>query len=154
MSNLKAVIIGIVFVILFGSVLFPVDAEATNGSINNTSVLTADDMSEGYALISTRGMYLQSGLSRISKAGEGKVTVTGITFAQQRVEEVSVTVELQKLEGGNWQTYEMWTETAKDDISIEFVKTLDVESGTYRVKSLHFANTDASSSFTRALYIS
>lgn len=154
MNNLKVVIVGSICLLISVCLLSPINADAMNNSVNDHSVLISEDMSEGYSTISARGMYLQSGLSRISKAGAGKVTVTGITFAQRRVEEVTVNVELQYLDGGTWKTYKTWTETAKDDTSVEFVKTLEVEPGTYRVVSLHSANGDASSSFTSSLYIS
>lgn len=154
MNGLKMVIIGIVSLVVSACGLCSINVEAMDSSKGDKSVLIEEEMSEGYSSSSTRGVYLQSGLSRISKAGEGKVTVTGITFAQQRVEEVTVNVELQYLDGGNWKTYKMWTKTAKDDTSVEFVETLDVEPGSYRVKSVHSANSDVSSSFTRSLYIS
>lgn len=154
MNNLKVVIASITCLFISVCLLSPINADAMINNTRNHSSFISEDMSEGYSEVSTRGMYLQSGLSRISKAGAGKVTVTGITFAQQRVEDITVNVELQYLDGGTWKTYKTWTETAKDDISVEFVKTLEVEPGTYRVVSLHSANSDASSSFTRALYIS
>lgn len=154
MNSLKKIMVGFVSLIISACGLCSINVEAMDRYIGEDSVLMAEEMSEGYSSFSTRGVYLQSGLSRISKAGEGKVTVTGITFAQQRVDEVTVNVELQYLDGGTWKTYKMWTEIAKNDTSVEFVETLDVESGTYRVKSIHSANTDVSSSTTRGLYIS
>lgn len=154
MSKLKTVIISIISLVISIIVVFPINAAAMDRNIGDISVRTSEDVSEGYALVSTRGIYLQSGLSRISKAGDGKVTVTGITFAQQKVDEVSVTVELQHLDSGTWKTYKMWDKTVKDDTSVELVETLDVEPGVYRVVSLHRANSDGSSSNTRSLYIS
>ena len=154
MINLKASIVGTVLLAVSVFVLSPVRVEAMGNNIKEGSVVISEEMSEGYALHSTKGVYLQSGLSRISKAGAGKVTVTGITFAQQKVDEVTVNVELQYMDKGNWRTYKMWTKTAKDDISVEFVETLDVDPGIYKVKSIHSANGDVSSSFTDGLYIS
>lgn len=153
-NSKKIFIAGIISLIISVFALTPMSIKAMDSSISGDLVLGSENVSEGYSLGLARGAYLQSGLSRISDAGNGKVTVTGITFAQRRVEEITVSVELQRMVGGSWKTYKMWTKTAKDDISVEFVETLEVDPGTYRVISLHSANGDASSSFTNGLYIS
>lgn len=108
----------------------------------------------GYATIQTRGVYLQSGFSKISKPGDGKITAGGNTTAQKVVAEVSINVNIERKVDGVWKHYTSWTTTKYNSISVTSYKTLTVPKGySYRVRSVHYANSDVSSSYTNSMYI-
>lgn len=108
----------------------------------------------GYAIIETRGVYLQSGYSQISKVGDGKIVVGGTTNAQKIVSEVSINVNVERKVDGVWKHYTSWTTTKNNAIAVSTSKTLSVPKGYYyRVKSVHYANSDVSSSATGGIYI-
>lgn len=128
----------------------------SNGEIQieNGTSQGQNNMNIGYIEKLPRGMYLQSGYSSISKAGEGLITAGGATLAQRVVDDISICVELQKLESNGWATIEIWSVEKKNDTSVMTSKTFKVEPGLYRVSSIHSANTDSSGSTTDAMYIS
>lgn len=108
----------------------------------------------GYATVQTKGVYLQSGFSKISKPGDGKITAGGSTTAQKVVSEVSINVNVERKVNGSWEHYTSWTSTKYNTIAVTSYKTLSVPKGYYyRVKSVHYANSDVSSSATGGLYI-
>lgn len=119
-------------------------------------VKAADEVKEeiGYTTIQTRGVYLQSGSSKISWYGDGKITVGGTTRAQKVVDTVSINVNVERKVNGDWAQYTSWTVTKHDTVAITTSKTISVPKGYYyRVKSVHYANTDVSSSLTNGLYV-
>lgn len=108
----------------------------------------------GYAIIQTRGVYLQSGYSQISKVGDGKIAVGGTTNAQKLVSEVSINVNVERKVDGVWKHYTSWTTTKNNTIAVSTSRTLTVPKGYYyRVKCVHYANSDVSSSYTNGIYI-
>lgn len=149
----------LIIVLTIGSLLLPSHKIIVNANegvssniVENTSVSEGDG-SIGYIKAMPRGMYLQLGYSKINKAGEGKITAGGATFAQVEVEDIGIAVELQKLDGVSWKTVEMWSVNKKNESAIMTSKTFEVESGLYRVTSLHSANSEGSSSTTDLLYL-
>lgn len=119
-------------------------------------VQAAEESSEqiGYITIQPRGVYLQSGFSKISKVGDGKITAGGNTTAQKVVSEVSIDVHVERKVNGAWEHYTSWTSTKKNAIAVTSYKTLTVPKGYYyRVKCVHYANSDVSSSITGGYYI-
>ena len=107
-----------------------------------------DDAEIGYITVQPRGVYLQSGYSQISKVGDGT------TSAQKVVSEVSINVNVERKVNGTWKHYTSWTVTKNNAVSITSSKTLTVPKGYYyRVKCVHYANSDVSSSSTGGLYI-
>lgn len=119
-------------------------------------VQAAEESNEqiGYTTIQTRGVYLQSGYSRISKVGDGKITAGGNTTAQKVVSEISINVNVERKVNGYWEHYTSWTTTKSNAIALNSSKTLSVPKGYYyRVKCVHYANSDVSSSITGGLYI-
>lgn len=125
-------------------------------SVSGQMVKAAEEIQEeiGYTDIQTRGVYLQSGSSKISKPGAGKITVGGTTRAQKVVDTVSINVNVEKYVNGYWEHYTSWTVTKHDTVSVTTSKTLSVPKGYYyRVKSVHYANSDVSSSGTNGLYV-
>lgn len=112
------------------------------------------ESSIGYMDRETRGAYLQSGYSQISKAGSGKITVTGTTVAHKVVSKVSVNLNVERKVNGDWEHYTSWTSTKNNTFSVTLTKTITVPKGYYyRVKAVHYANTDVSSSYTNGIYI-
>ncbi len=119
-------------------------------------VQAAEESSEqiGYITIQPRGAYLQSGYSKINKAGDGKIVAGGSTAAQKVVSEVSINVNVERKVNGSWVHYTSWTSTKKNAVAVTSSKTLTVPKGYYyRVKCVHYANSDVSSSSTGGLYI-
>lgn len=119
--------------------------------------LLLDDMEEsiGQMLPETRGQYLQTGSSKIIKAGTGKITVGATTIAQKQVASIKVAVMVERLVNGNWVSYTSWSVSKNNAYSLTTSKTLTVPRGYYyRVVSLHNANSDRSTSNTNALYVS
>lgn len=119
-------------------------------------VQAAEESNEqiGYMTSQTRGVYLQSGYSKISKAGDGKITVGGNTTAQKVVSEISINVNVERKVNGSWEHYTSWTATRKNAIAINSSRTMTVPKGySYRVRSVHYANSDVSSSYTNGMYV-
>lgn len=113
-----------------------------------------DDAEIGYITVQPRGVYLQSGYSQISKVGDGKIAVGGSTTAQKVVSEVSINVNVERKVNGSWKHYTSWTATKYNAVAVTSSKTLTVPKGySYRVRSVHYANSDVSSSYTNGLYV-
>ncbi len=124
--------------------------------VSGKKVQAAEEIQEeiGYTDIQTRGIYLQSGSSKISKVGSGKINAGGQTIAQKKVGTVSINVNIERKVNGEWEQYTSWTTTKYNTISVLSHKTLTVPKGYYyRVKSVHYANSDVSSSGTSGLYV-
>lgn len=124
--------------------------------VSGQMVSAAEESAEqiGYITVQPRGVYLQSGYSQISKAGDGKIAAGGSTTAQKLVSEVSINVNVQRKVNGSWEYYTSWTSTKKNAVAVTSSKTLTVPKGYYyRVKCVHYANSDVSSSITGGLYI-
>lgn len=120
------------------------------------SYLTYEEESVGETVSSTRGVYLQAGTSKVSKAATGVINAGGITTASQTVNQVGITVIVERLRKGtsSWTYYKTW-DVIKSNASIaSSSKRLTVSGGYYyRVRSTHWANSDVSSSFTSGIYI-
>lgn len=118
------------------------------------SYLTDDESSETTVGSMTRGIYLRSGSSAITKAGTGKIGAGGDTVGQTSVSRISVTVRVQRLVNGNWQAYTSWSATKYNSPYVSTSKTLTVPRGYYyRVYCTHTANSDSSGSYTDGIYI-
>lgn len=123
--------------------------EVIDGSylIENDSSVSSND----YA---TRGAYLKSGTSTITKAGTGKIGAGGTTVSQTIVSSIGVNVRVERLVNGSWQIYTSWSSTKYSAALVSSSKTLSVPTGYYyRVHCFHSANSDASSSITNGIWI-
>ena len=101
-----------------------------------------------------RGMYLKSGTSSISEVGTGKIAAGGRTVGQMVVSKISVTVKVERLVNGSWASYTSWSEEKSNAALVSSSKTLTVPIGYYyRVYCRHYANTDASGSYTDGIHI-
>ena len=118
------------------------------------SYLTEDEYSEGEAVKITRGIYLKSGTSSISKVNTGKIAVGGRTVAQMTVSKISVTVYVEKLVNGSWVSYTSFSGTKYNAVLASASKTLSVPIGYYyRVCCSHRAESDVSDSYTNGIHI-
>jgi len=118
------------------------------------SYFTEENSLIGYSNV-PRGVYLASGNSNISKINSYTIGVGGITNAAVRCD-VSITliVERYNMQTDGWQFITSWDQTNDDAFTAAISKKLIVDSGYYyRVRCLHYAGTDFSSSWTNALYV-
>lgn len=137
--------------------MFPVEqARAAEEIITIDDTVLLEDMEEsiGAMNLQTKGQYLQSGSSKIVKAGKGKITVGGTTIAQKVVSKIKVTIVVERLINGSWVSYTSWVASKENDFSISTSKTLTVPRGYYyRVVATHNANSDRGHSNTSGLYV-
>lgn len=115
-----------------------------------------DDVTEdiGNLGISTRGYYLSSGTSSIVDNGTGKIAAGGDTAAHRIVDDISITVVVQRLVNGSWQNYLTWSASKTNAAYVSTSKVLYVPTGYYyRVSCSHYASTDTGYSYTNGIYI-
>lgn len=118
------------------------------------SYLVNEDSSEVTVGSKTRGIYLKSGSSTLTREAAGKLSAGGNTVGQMVVSKIAVNVKIQKLVNGSWQYYDSWTTTNYNSAYVSSSKTKYVPTGYYyRVCCNHSANSDVSGSFTNGLYI-
>lgn len=118
------------------------------------SYLTHDESSEATVGSMTRGIYLKSGSSNITRAGTGMIAAGGNTVGQKSVSKITVVVKVQRYVNGNWNSYTSWTTTNYNSSYVSSSKTLSVPTGYYyRVCCTHYANSDVSDSYTNGIYI-
>lgn len=142
----------LVLAICFGNV-GNVKAADENECIDGSYLLEAES-SEARAIPITRGMYLGSGSSTITKEGTGKIGAGGKTIGQTTVAKISITVRVEKLVNGSWTAYTSWTTTKYNSPYVSTSKVLSVPIGYYyRVYSTHKANSDISDSYTNGIHI-
>ncbi|WP_392391170.1 hypothetical protein [Mordavella massiliensis] len=104
----------------------------------------------------TRGADLQTGYSKIVRLGPGVIYAGGTTIAQHEVEsvKVGVMVERAKDENDDWHYVDTWQKENKNAISVSSNKRIEVEGDWYyRVRCVHSAGNDMSSSYTDGIYI-
>ena len=110
------------------------------------SYLTHDNESIGYDTKITRGEDLLTGYSKCVRLGPGKIYAGGTTFAAHVVDSVQIAVTV--------GIYEGWQKESQNTDRVGSNRTLEVEGGYYyRVRCLHAANSDMSSSFTDGVYV-
>lgn len=108
----------------------------------------------GHAVI-PRGVYLISGDSAISKISSYKIGASGVTTAAVRCTvKVAVIVERYNMQTDGWQFITSWQAENTNAFTAAISKSLVIDSGYYyRVRCLHYAGSDSSSSCTNALYV-
>ena len=134
---------------------FPTNANESKPMLDG-SYLTCEDESTGIAGAMTRGVDLQTGYSKIRELGPGQIYAGGTTIAQHEVEsvKVSVIVERAKDENDTWHYVDSWQKENKNTYVASTSKLLEVEGDWYyRVRCVHSAGNDLSSSATDGLYI-
>lgn len=127
-------------------------AEDTDEDITYEELLTEDALI-GYAESQTRGVYLIDGTSIINDAGGGKIGAGGATTAAKKCT-VSVNVIVERKSGSSWVRVTSWTVTNQNALLACASKSISVASGYYyRVRCVHRASSDASNSYTGALWM-
>lgn len=153
----KAISVILTLVMVFGiGMAGGIQAEAADDLICIDGSYLLDDATEsvGEAVGITKGYYFKSGTSTISEIATGKIGVGGSTTANRIVDEISVTVVVQRLVNGNWQNYHTWDAEKTNAAYVSTSKTLTVPTGYYyRVTCSHYAASDTGYSNTDALYI-
>lgn len=117
------------------------------------SYLLTEDALIGYAEAQTWGVYLMEGNSIINKISSTQIGAGGSTHAASKCT-VSITSIVERQTSTGWARVTSWTQTNESAYSAMISKTLTVATGYwYRVRSLHYASTDGSSSCTSSLYM-
>jgi hypothetical protein len=145
-------------VLMVSMLLFSVNnaKAASEDPILDGSYLTYDEESIGYAMPITRGEDYLTGYSKCVRLGPGKIYAGGTTIAAHTVSsvQVAVMVERAKKNDTEWTFYTSWQKENLNADRVGSNRTLVVEGGYYyRVRSLHAANSDMSSSFTNGVYV-
>lgn len=114
-------------------------ADERLGTIVDGSVLTEETDAETIVYPVARGTYLSSGSGGITIEGARKVRVSGGTSAYQTVDEIKVTLQLQRLVGNQWVTVNtLGPKTAYNTYTVSNAKTYSVSGGYYyRVYGSH-----------------
>lgn len=140
----------LIFCTSFNVMRSKVNAEEMEENIDFSYLLTEDAL-VGYAENQTRGIYLAEGSSIINKISSTKIGAGGITNAAIKCE-VSITSIVERQTSTGWAWVTSWTQTNPYAFSAAISKSYVVGTGyNYRVRSLHYAGTDGSSSCTDAL---
>ena len=127
-------------------------AEESAQDVDISEIWTEDAL-VGYGQSQTWGVYLARGISVINNAGGGKIGCGGITEAAVKCK-VSVNAIVERKVNGSWVRVTSWTNTSSSAYSVSVSKTLSVASGYYyRVRCLHHASADTSSSCTDSLWM-
>ncbi|MGF0033770.1 hypothetical protein ACQRBN_12505 [Bariatricus sp. SGI.154] len=129
---------------------------ASDDPILDGSYLTYDEESIGYDTKITRGEDLLTGYSKCVRLGPGRLYAGGTTIAAHTVENVQISVIVERAQKGDdsWSGYDNWHAENSDTDRVGSNRALAVEGGYYyRVRCTHSANSDMSSSFTDGVYI-
>lgn len=129
---------------------------ASSVKVIDGSQLTKDAESTGYNQKVARGEDLLTGYSKIVRMGPGEIYAGGTTIAVHNVERIGigVVIERAKEEDTEWSFYDTWQKFNENTDRVSSKKYLDVEGDYYyRVKCVHSAGEDISSSFTNGVYI-
>ena len=150
--------IGCVFAMALGlSFGVSTDTQAASSvKVIDGSQLTRDAESTGYNQKVARGEDLLTGYSKIVRMGPGEIYAGGTTIAVHNVERIGigVVIERAKEEDTEWSFYDTWQKFNENTDRVSSKKYLDVEGDYYyRVKCVHSAGEDISSSFTDGIYI-
>ena len=125
---------------VFGT-LHAAAADELLGSVVDGSVLTDKTEAESTVYPWLRGSFLSSGSGSLTIAGKGSVTISGSTSAYQKVDEIKVTLHLQRLQNGSWvHVLTMGPKTAYGASYVSNSRTYSVAGGYfYRVTGTHTA---------------
>ena len=135
-------------------------ADELLGTEVDGSLLTEELEAEGIAYPRVRGTYLSSGSGRITIAGTRQVTVAGSTSAYRTVDEIKVTLYLQRLKNGNWvHVTTLGPKTKTNANYVSNTKTYSVTGGYYyRVYGGHTViengGSEAITSYTDGVWVS
>ena len=135
-----------------GFVDFETKAEDMAEDISFSELMTENAL-VGVMESQTWGVYLLDGYSIINKISSTKIGAGGVTNAAKKCK-VTTSAIVERLSGGSWLRVTSWTTTVESGYSAGVSKSLTVTTGyNYRVRCVHYAATDTSSSFTSNLYM-
>lgn len=129
---------------------------ASSVKVIDGSQLTKDAESIGYNQKVARGEDLLTGYSKIVRMGPGEIYAGGTTIASHDVARIGigVMIEWAKEEDTEWSLYDAWNKFLENTDRVSSKEYMDVEGDYYyRVRCVHSANDDVSSSFTDGVYI-
>lgn len=131
-----------------------IEAKAQDmGETISLSELMTEDAIVGLLEMQTWGVYLADGYSMINKISSTKIGAGGVTNAAKKCK-VSTTAIVERQTSTGWARVTSWTTTVENGFTASVSKSLTVTTGYYyRVRCVHYASTDTSSSFTSALYM-
>ena len=152
----KRFIMTVLLLALFVTSIFTVEiganAEDIGENVPYESLLTEDALI-GHMQSQTWGVYLSSGTSVINDAGGGKIGAGGTTVASTYCK-VTVNAIVERKVNGSWVRVTSWSVSNSNALIACASKTISVASGYYyRVRCTHYAASDASSSYTGALWM-
>jgi len=134
------------------AVEFETKAEDIGEDISFSELMTENAL-VGYAELLTRGVYLADGYSVINKISSTKIGAGGTTTATVKCRVITNCI-VERLKSGSWARVTSWTTTVASGYSAMVSKSLVVTNGYYyRVRCLHYASTDSSSSCTSSLWM-
>ncbi len=145
-------------ILVAGMLFIPaIDSQAAEEQpIIDGSYLTEDKESLGYDTKLTKGVDLLTGYSKCVVMGPGKLYAGGCTIAAHTVDEVGLGVIIERAQKGDehWTRYDSWQKFNENVDRVASSKMLEVEGGYYyRVRCIHSANSDLSSSFTNGVFV-
>ena len=137
-------------------------ANESLGKVVDGSVLTDKSEVESTVYPWARGSYLSSGTGRVEVISPGQVRVSGDTVAYQTVDEIKVTLYLQRLksdESGWVHVATLGPKTAKNTSMVTHSNTYSVAHGYYyRVQGahtvIHKGNVESATNYSDGILVS
>ncbi len=124
---------------------------AEEGQEIDYSFLQTEEALVDYMVVQTRGIYLMDGNSIISKMGPYTIGAGGSTSATRKCK-ISITCIVERRLSTGWERVTSWTKTKENDFEVMISRSLDVATNHYyRVRSIHYAASDTTSTCTGAL---
>ena len=138
-QKFKIMVVMLALTCLFVTGISVSAADERLGTIVDGSLLTDENQAENTVYPLARGTYLSSGLGGLTIEGARSVRVSGSTRAYQSVDEIKVTLQLQRLVGSQWVTvYTLGPKTAYNTYTVSNARTYSVSGGYYyRVYGSH-----------------
>ena len=120
------------------------------------SYLIKDEESTGATTPMIRGEDLMTGYSKVRRLGAGEIYAGGTTIAAHAVDRIGVGVIVERAKAGDtsWEFYDTWQKFNENTDRVSSSKRLKVEGDYYyRVRCIHSAGVDMSSSFTDGVFV-
>ena len=120
------------------------------------SYLIKDEESTGATTPMIRGEDLMTGYSKVRRLGAGEIYAGGTTIAAHAVDRIGVGVIVERAKEGDtsWEFYDKWQTFNENTDRVSSSKRLKVEGDYYyRVRCIHSAGVDMSSSFTDGVFV-
>lgn len=120
------------------------------------SYLIKDEESVGATIPVTRGEDLMTGYSKVRRLGAGEIYAGGTTIAAHTVDRIGVAVLVERAKENDtvWESYDGWQKFNENTDRVSSSKRLIVEGDYYyRVRCIHSAGEDLSSSFTNGIFV-